>query len=111
MLSRAEYSNSAPDVGPWGHTALMAKDYESEALAVIDGAEVSVYARFTVFMDGPIKSWHGSIASEEPGFGFKATTANRVVLRMPDGKEGAIIPTRSDGSPLVSFTGSGPAPV
>ncbi|MCP9998010.1 hypothetical protein LUX34_24165 [Streptomyces werraensis] len=89
----------------------MAKDYESEALAVIDGTEVSVYARFTVFMDGPIKSWHGSIASEEPGFGFKATTANRVVLRMPDGKEGAVIPTHSDGGPLVSFTGSGPAPV
>jgi hypothetical protein len=89
----------------------MAKDYESEALAVIDGTEVSVYARFTVFTDGPTKSWHGSIASEEPGFGFKATTANRVVLRMPNGKEGTVVPNRSDGGPQVSFTGSGPAPV
>lgn len=94
-----------------GTLSRMAKDYESEALTVIDGAEVSVYARFTVFMDGPVKSWHGSIASEEPGFGFKATTANRFVLRMPDGKEGVVIPTHSDGGPVVSFTGSGPAPV
>jgi hypothetical protein len=94
-----------------GTLALMAKDYESEALAVIDGTEVSVYARFTVFTDGPTKSWHGSIASEEPGFGFKATTANRVVLRMPNGKEGTVVPNRSDGGPQVSFTGSGPAPV
>jgi hypothetical protein len=94
-----------------GTLALMAKDYESEALAVIDGTEVSVYARFTVFTDGPTKSWHGSIASEEPGFGFKATTADRVVLRMPNGKEGTVVPNRSDGGPQVSFTGSGPAPV
>jgi hypothetical protein len=88
----------------------MAKDYESEALAVIDGEEISVYARFTVYADGPSKSWHGTIASDEPGLGFKAVTASRVVLRMPSGQEGVVIPTRADASGLIPFTGSGPAP-
>lgn len=88
----------------------MAKDYESEAHVVIDGAEFPVYARFTVFADGPSKSWHGSVSSDEPGIGFKLVTADRVQLRMPDGKVGMIVPTRADGGDLVPFTGSGPSP-
>ncbi|URN11386.1 hypothetical protein LUW77_03600 [Streptomyces radiopugnans] len=89
----------------------MAKDYESEARVVIDGEEFPVYARFTIYTDGGFKQWHGSLGSDEPGLGFKLLAADRVRLRMPDGKEGTIIPTRANGGEATSFTGSGPAPV
>lgn len=89
----------------------MAKDYESEAHVVIDGEEFPVYARFTIYADGGLKQWHGSVGSEEPGLGFKLISADRVQLRMPDGKEGAIIATRAKDGEATSFTGNGPAPI
>ncbi|MFJ3089003.1 hypothetical protein [Streptomyces sp. NPDC086838] len=89
----------------------MAMNYESEAHVVIDGEEFPVYAHFTIHTSGALKEWHGSLASEESGLGFKLLSANRAHLRMPDGKTGGIIVTRADGGETVSFTGSGPAPV
>ncbi|MFM9703575.1 hypothetical protein [Streptomyces galilaeus] len=89
----------------------MAKDYASEAHVVIDGEEFPVYARFTIYTDGGLKKWHGSLGSDEPGLGFKLITANRVQLRMPDGTEGTIVATRANEGESISFTGSGPAPV
>ncbi|KMS78320.1 hypothetical protein ACH49_16695 [Streptomyces leeuwenhoekii] len=89
----------------------MAKDYESEAHVVIDGEEVPVYARFTVFADGPMKSWHGVIGADEPGLAFKLVNAQRTLLRMPSGKEAPIVPGGRDSSEGIAFTGSGPAPI
>lgn len=89
----------------------MAKDYESEARVVIDGEEFPVYARFTIYTSGGLKEWHGSIGSDEPGLGFKLISADRVQLRMPDGKEGSIVATRANDGEATAFTGSGPAPV
>ncbi|WP_143674292.1 MULTISPECIES: hypothetical protein [Streptomyces] len=89
----------------------MAKDYESKAHVVIDGEAIPVYARFTTFTDGPLKEWHGSVSAPEAGLGFKLASADRVLLRMPDGKEGVIIATRADGTEATTFTGSGPAPI
>ncbi|MFJ5217214.1 hypothetical protein ACIP98_21130 [Streptomyces sp. NPDC088354] len=85
----------------------MEQDFESEAHVVLDGEEVPVSAFFTVSTGGPLKEWSGTLTSDEPGLGFKLVNARRTVLRMPDGKEGKIVPTDSDGS----FKGSGPAPV
>ncbi|WP_435209533.1 hypothetical protein [Streptomyces sp. bgisy034] len=89
----------------------MDQDYESEAHVVIDGEEFPVRARFTVFMDGPLKSWRGYLATDEPGLSFKLIAARRTVLRMPEGKEAPIVPTGDDTGSGVAFAGSGPAPV
>lgn len=89
----------------------MAKNYESAAHVVIDDEEFPVYARFTIYADGGIKQWHGSLGSDEPGLDFKLMTADRVRLRMPDGKEGIIVATRTSSGEAIPFTGSGPAPV
>ncbi|NUP35936.1 MAG: hypothetical protein HOY76_02665 [Streptomyces sp.] len=89
----------------------MAKDYESEAHVVIDGEEFPVYARFTIYLGDGIKEWHGTLAADEPGLGFRLVSADHAQLRMPDGKEGAVLATRADSGGLISFTGTGPAPV
>lgn len=89
----------------------MAKDYESEAHVVIDGEAFPVYARFTVFMDGPLKRWHGVLSADEPGLAFKLVNARNTLLRMPDGKDAPIVPGGRDSSEGIAFTGSGPAPV
>ena len=97
--------------GPRVHTDDMAKDYESEAHVVVDGEEFPVYARFTIHTEGGLKAWHGSLGSDEPELGFKLIKADRLQLRMPDGKEGTILATRASDGEATSFTGSGPAPV
>ncbi|MFI8535352.1 hypothetical protein ACIGMX_34545 [Streptomyces aquilus] len=85
--------------------------YESEAVVVIDGEETDVYAEFVIDDSATLKTWYGTLTSEEPGFGFKIVTSNRAVLRMPSGKEAPIAPRTNSGGADVPFTGSGAPPV
>lgn len=85
----------------------MAENYESEALVVIDGEEVSAYARFTV--DSMAKRWAGTLDSDDPALRFKLVNGNRAVLRLSDGKEGSIVPGEAVGEG-VTFLGSGMPP-
>ncbi|NUP15404.1 MAG: hypothetical protein HOZ81_04735 [Streptomyces sp.] len=89
----------------------MAKRYESEAVVIIDGEEIPTYARFDVFTDGGLKRWNGALGTTAPDIAFKLVTAQRSVLRMPDGKEFPIIASGRDGADGIGFTGSGPAPI
>lgn len=102
---------SRPTVGGRVHTEDMAKDYESEATVVIDGVEKPVYARFTVFTDGGLKQWHGGLGSDDTSLSWELLNAQSVLLRMPDGREGVIVPSGRDGEEGVGFVGSGPAPI
>lgn len=89
----------------------MAKLYESEAEVVVDGTATPTYVRFTVFTEGGLKSWHGVLGSEDFTLAMTAIEADKVLLRMPDGKEGRIIVTDVPSGSGTSFTGSGPAPI
>ncbi|MCM1972347.1 hypothetical protein [Streptomyces sp. G1] len=89
----------------------MIRDYDSDALVVIDGEEVPVHVRFGIYTDGLLKEWHGVIGADEPGLAFKLVAARRTVLRMPDGKEAPIVPGGHSSEEGIPFTGSGPAPV
>ncbi|MGW2170431.1 hypothetical protein ACWC1C_07845 [Streptomyces sp. NPDC001705] len=89
----------------------MAKDYDTDARLILDGDELPVYAQFTVFADGPLKSWRGYLSADEPGLAFKLLNAQRALLRMPDGKEAPIVPGGNSQGEGIAFTGSGPAPV
>jgi hypothetical protein len=85
----------------------MAENFESEALVVIDGEAIPVYARVTV--DSAVKWWGGTLESDDPALRFKLVAGNRAVLRLADGKEGNIVPDRDTGEG-VTFTGSGTPP-
>jgi hypothetical protein len=85
----------------------MAKRYESEAQVVIDGVEKPVYARFTVYADGPgLKQWHGAIGSDDDSLAWDVLNAKAVLLRMPDGKEASIVATGPGGEGGIGFTGA-----
>ncbi|MFF3312990.1 hypothetical protein [Streptomyces sp. NPDC002952] len=85
----------------------MAENYETDAVVVIDGEEIPAYARFTI--DYAAKHWGGTLDADDPALRFKLVAGNRAALRLPDGKEGAIVPDRDTGHG-VTFTGSGMPP-
>lgn len=85
----------------------MTENHESEALIVIDGEEISVYARFAV--DTIAKRWAGTLDSDEPALRFKLVNGNRAVLRLPNGREGGIVADEDTGGG-VTFKGSGIPP-
>ncbi|MEV6250634.1 hypothetical protein AB0M38_31315 [Streptomyces sp. NPDC051742] len=92
----------------------MPRQFESDAVLVIDGTERAVHARISIFDDGAqAKTWFGSLTADDPGLEGELLNARAAVLRMPDGKEGFICtsdgPSRKRGE--VSFTGSGQPPV
>jgi len=89
----------------------MANLYESEAEVVIDGTATQTYVRFTVFTEGGLKSWHGTLGVEDFDLAMAAIEADDVLLRMPDGREGRIIVTNDPTEQGIAFTGSGPAPI
>ncbi|MFD7260138.1 hypothetical protein [Streptomyces sp. NPDC059874] len=91
----------------------MPRQFESDAVLVIDGIERAVYARVSIFGDGTqVKGWFGSLGSDDPGLECDLLNASVAILRMPDGKEGSI--KTSDGPSSrrgeVAFTGSGQPP-
>lgn len=86
----------------------MAQNYETEAVVVIDGEEIGVYARFTV--DSVAKRWSGLLDSDEPALRFWMVDGRRTVLRLPSGKEAPINPGEDTGGG-ASFIGSGPPPL
>lgn len=91
----------------------MPRQFESDAVLVIDGTERAVYARISIFGDGTqVKGWFGSVSSDDPRLERELLNARVAILRMPDGKEGSIRtsdgPSSSRGE--VAFTGSGQPP-
>ncbi|MCX5402490.1 hypothetical protein OHA37_01140 [Streptomyces sp. NBC_00335] len=92
----------------------MPRQFESDAVLVIDGTERAVYARISIFGDETqVKEWFGSLTADEPGLEWELQNARVAILCMPDGKEGSVRtsdgPSRKRGD--VAFTGSGHPPV
>ncbi|MFC8365580.1 hypothetical protein ACFUIY_37630 [Streptomyces griseorubiginosus] len=88
----------------------MSQHFESEAVLVIDGAEFPVKATITVDTGGSLKEWYGTVTADEPGLAFRLVSADRALLRMPNGNEGPIVPGGRDSTTGIAFQGSGPAP-
>jgi hypothetical protein len=86
----------------------MEQEYETEAVVVVDGEEIDVYARFTV--DHAAKQWVGVLDSDDTALRFKMVNGRRSMLRMPSGKEASIVPGPDAGGG-ATFQGSGRPPV
>lgn len=86
----------------------MTQNYETEAVVVVDGEEIDVYARFTV--DNMVKRWAGLLDSDDSALRFKMVSGQRSILRLPNGKE-ASINVGPDTGGGVTFQGSGVPPV
>lgn len=86
-------------------------EYESAAVVVIDRSETDVDVRFVIDETAVPKRWYGTMRADEPGLAFKLLAGGRALLRMPDGKEAAIVPGGHEGIGGIAFQGSGAPPV
>lgn|GEM_PF-5443110 len=85
--------------------------YNGPATIVAGDVEIEVEATLATSFDGALTSWAGSVEAEGGEDFYEVMRSDDVKIRMPDGSEGAIVPTHTSvGTGQLEVQGSGKAP-
>lgn len=87
-------------------------NYQGPATLVAGGSEMSVHATLSGSLSGQVQQWGGSVQTDDTADDFFLhMEEDDVTIRLPDGREGAVVATHTAiGSGRLRVSGSGATP-